>query len=153
MKCSAYYFYVKTKISIFSDRHKCTFKTRCIGKSHCFLLLIRVNVLCMFFLVQACIFFPNRLSYLLKSVLSQLVNKVSPFVQHFSRGSKAIKSMLDTVIGIFLTQFQYRVSQKCPFLVPFFIGYYEYCFIKFVNTYKIVLSHDLSVHQTQKIEG
>ena len=39
----------------------------------------------MFFLVQACIFFPNRLSYLLKSVLSQLVNKVNPFVQHFRK--------------------------------------------------------------------
>ena len=28
----------------------------------------------------------------------------------------------------------FRVSQKCPVLVPFFIGYYGYCFIKIVNS-------------------
>ena len=27
----------------------------------------------------------------------------------------------------------FRESQKCPFLVLIFIGYYGYCFIKFVN--------------------
>ena len=26
----------------------------------------------------------------------------------------------------------FRLSQKCPFLVSFFIGYYGYCFIKFL---------------------
>ena len=50
----------------------------------------------------------------------------------------------------------------CPFLVPFFIGYYGYCFIKFVNSIllglkkikysKFFLSRNLSLYQTQEIE-
>ena len=33
-----------------------------------------------------------------------------------------------------LCQCLFRVSQKCPILVLFFIGYYVSCFIKFVNS-------------------
>ena len=58
----------------------------------------------------------------------------------------------------------FRVFQKCPFLVTFFIGYYGYCFIKFVNSIdftrfkkdeilQIFLSHNLSLYQTQEIEA
>ena len=37
-------------------------------------------------------------------------------------------------IYIHISQYFFRVFQKCPFLVSFFIGYYGYCFIKFVNS-------------------
>ena len=37
-------------------------------------------------------------------------------------------------IYIYISQCFFRVSQKCPFLVSFFIVYYGYFFIKFVDS-------------------
>ena len=43
-------------------------------------------------------------------------------------------SFIRTYIHYWNVNVFFRASQKGPFLVSFFIGYYGYCFIKFVNS-------------------